>query len=173
MSSLKKADGKRSTGLAESALTTPGVLCEVIADGFHLPPALLRLAWLAKGWEEVAIVSDATAGAGLAEGAVFELGGLVCRIEKGAAWMGEGDESRLAGSSGGMIDGVKGMVEQARVPVVEAVAMASIVPARALGYLKNIGSLESGKRADLLRFSQDWQIRGVWSHGVSIGPVCF
>jgi len=172
MSSLQRVDGKRITGLAEAALTTPGVLCEVIADGFHLPPVLLRLAWFAKGWEEMAIVSDATGGAGLAEGETFELGGLTCRTEKGAAWTGEGEGARLAGSTIGMIDGVKVMVEQAGVPLVEAVAMASIVPARALGYLEKTGSLELGKSADLLRFSPNLQVMGVWSHGVKIGQSC-
>jgi N-acetylglucosamine-6-phosphate deacetylase len=168
MSSLQSEGGSRLTGLAEAALTTKGILCELIADGRHLSSTLLRLAWLAKGWDSVALVSDATAGAGLPEGSVFELGGLPCRIEQRSAWTGEGAERRLAGSTIGMIDGVRVMVEQAGVPLEEGVAMASLAPARALGLEEERGSLAVGKRADLLRFSSDWQVEGVWSAGVPI-----
>ena len=168
MSSLHSKKGRRFTGLAEAALTTPGVLCEVIADGRHLSPTLLRLAWLAKGWEGIAIVSDATAGAGLSEGASFQLGGLLCRIQQGEALTGVGEDQRLAGSTIGMIDGVRGMVEGAQSSLEEAVAMASLVPARALNLEHSRGSLEVGKRSDLIRFREDWQIRGVWSAGEKI-----
>ena len=169
MSSLRSESGKRYTGLAEAALTTSGILCEVIPDGRHLSPTLLRLTWLAKGWEGVASVSDATAGAGLGEGAVFDLGGLPCRIEGGAAWSGEGADRRLAGSTIGMIDGVGVMVERAGVPLEQAVAMATIVPARALGLDGKCGSLAVGKRADLVRFSKEWVVKGVWISGKSPG----
>jgi len=168
MSSLRSEGGVRHTGLAEAALTNE-VLCEVIADGRHLSPTLLRLAWLSKRWESVAIVSDATAGTGLPEGSPFELGGLSCVVEQGAAWTGEGADRRLAGSTIGMIDGVRVMVEQVGVPLGEAVAMASLTPARSLGVDGKRGSLEVGKRADLLQFSADWQVEGVWSMGSPIG----
>jgi N-acetylglucosamine-6-phosphate deacetylase len=168
MSSLRSEGGVRHTGLAEAALTNE-VLCEVIADGRHLSPTLLRLAWLSKRWDSVAIVSDATAGTGLPEGSPFELGGLSCVVEQGAAWTGEGADRRLAGSTIGMIDGVRVMVEQVGVPLGEAVAMASLTPARSLGVDGKRGSLEVGKRADLLQFSADWQVEGVWSIGSPIG----
>jgi N-acetylglucosamine-6-phosphate deacetylase len=165
MSSLQSKQGIKSAGLAEAALTTLGVLCEVIADGIHLPATMLRLAWLAKGWRELVLVSDATSGAGLPEGSTFELGGLTCRVEEGASWTGKGPEKRLAGSTAAMLDGVRVMVEQAGVPLAEAVAMATIVPAGALSQDDSIGSLEVGKKADLLRFSSDWKVKGVWLGG--------
>jgi N-acetylglucosamine-6-phosphate deacetylase len=168
MSSLRKDGGGRSVGLAETALTTPGILCELIADGVHLPLSLLRLAWLAKGWAEIALVSDATAGAGLPEGSLFELGGLACRVEHGASWTGKGSDRRLAGSTTFQIDGIRTMVERCGVPLAEAVAMASLVPARSLGLGEDRGSLEVGKRADLIRLGPDWTVKGVWIGGVSV-----
>jgi N-acetylglucosamine-6-phosphate deacetylase len=168
MSSLRKDGGGRSAGLAETALTSPGILCELIADGRHLPTALLRLAWLAKGWEEIALVSDATAGAGLSKGSLFELGGLTCRVEDGASWTGEGSDRRLAGSTTFQIDGIRTMVERCGVPLAEAVAMASLVPARSLGLGADRGSLEVGKRADLIRVGEDWSVKEVWIGGVSV-----
>jgi N-acetylgalactosamine-6-phosphate deacetylase len=68
-----------------------------------------------------------------------------------------------------MIDAVRHMVEQIGVPLDEAVAMASLVPARILGIAGETGSLAVGKSADLLRFSDDWKIRGVWIRGRKTG----
>lgn len=165
MSSLRKEAGRRSAGLAETALITPGILCELIADGHHLPSSLLRLAWLAKGWAGIALVSDATAGAGLGEGSSFDLGGTSCRVESEGAWTGEGSDRRLAGSISSLIGGVRIMVERAGVPLAEAVAMASHVPARSLGISGERGSLLPGKLADIVRVGSDWEVKGVWIGG--------
>jgi len=137
MSSFRK--GKE--GLAEEALATPGILCEVIADGVHLSPELLHKAWDAKGWEHLALVSDATAGCGLPEGSRFQLGELACEVRGGAAWTGEGTSRCLAGSTAALFDGIRIMSESAGVPLEQAVAMASLVPARSLGLDHRIGSL--------------------------------
>jgi N-acetylglucosamine-6-phosphate deacetylase len=163
MSSLRKS-GRR--GLAEAALDSSGILCELIADGVHVMPGLLAEAWRVKGWKEVALVSDATAGAGLEEGGVFHLGGLPCHVEDGAAWTGSLEMRRLAGSTKTLFQGVRTMTEQVGVPLEEAVAMASLVPARSLCLGDEIGSLGVGKKADLIRFDREWNLHGVWINGV-------
>lgn len=163
MSSLRKG----REGLAEEALATPGILCELIADGVHLPAELLRHAWLAKGWGGVVLVSDATAGAGLKDGASFLLGGIPCRVKEGAAWT-EAPDRSLAGSTACLFTGIRSMTESVGVPLAEAVAMATLVPARSLGLEETIGSLAAGKRADLIRFSSDWTLRNVWIGGKEI-----
>jgi N-acetylglucosamine-6-phosphate deacetylase len=160
MSSLRKG----RMGLAEEALATPDILCELIADGVHVPMELLRDAWSAKGWEKIALVSDASAGAGLKEGDTFLLGGIACRIHGGAAWT-ESPARTLAGSTAGLITGIRTMTGIG-VPLAEAVAMATIVPARSLELDGVIGSLGIGKRADLLRLSPHLCLRSVWIGGV-------
>lgn len=167
MSSLRKTSPERP-GLAEAALATPGVLCELIADGIHVTADLLAEAYRCKGWEGMALVSDATAGAGLGKDATFRLGSLECHVGEGATWTGEGKNRRLAGSTEPLFRGIRAMVESAGVPLDEAVAIASLVPARSLGLAVSIGSLEAGKAADLIRFSPDWILRGVWREGVSL-----
>jgi N-acetylglucosamine-6-phosphate deacetylase len=60
------------------------------------------------------------------------------------------------------------MVEQAGATISEAVAMASLVPARSLGMDKKLGSLQIGKKADLIRFTPNWEIKGVWIGGEDV-----
>jgi N-acetylglucosamine-6-phosphate deacetylase len=168
MSSIRKTAPDPRRGLAEAALGTEGILCELIADGIHVSPELLREAWLIKGWEQIALVSDATAGAGLSEGLGFHLGTLPCRVEEGAAWADQESGRCLAGSTSVLFEGVKTMVTEVAVPMEEAVAMASLVPARSLGLERELGSLEVGKRANLILFSDQWKIRGVWIRGKKI-----
>jgi N-acetylglucosamine-6-phosphate deacetylase len=171
MSSGRKPGWEGRRGLAEAAMTTPGILCELIADGVHVPVQLLREALAAKGWGNLALVSDATPGAGLPEGSGFRLGDLDCVVEGGAAWTGEGSARCLAGSTATLFDGIRTMTESAGVPLQEAVAMATLVPARALGMESAIGSLDAGKKADLIRFSPDWKIKEVWIDGKGILPA--
>jgi N-acetylglucosamine-6-phosphate deacetylase len=170
MSSLRKTDPARR-GLAEAALETPDILCELIADGVHVSGELLREALEAKGWEGIALVSDATAGAGLPVGSLFSLGSLTCRVESDAARteVGEGaGEGCLAGSTRFLFDGIRTMVEQGGATLAEAVAMATRVPAASLGLENTVGMLKAGCRADLIRFSQDWQLVGVLIGGEGV-----
>ncbi len=170
MSSLRKTAPDPRRGLVEAALETPGVVCELIADGMHVPTELLREAWLAKGWKEIALISDATAGAGLREGDGFRLGELVCIVEeKGAwTWTGEGSARCLAGSTATLFDGVRRMVAEVGVSLEEAVAMATLVPAKTLGLEQSVGSLALGKAADIIRFSPEWSLKDILIGGVGI-----
>jgi N-acetylglucosamine-6-phosphate deacetylase len=169
MSSLRKTDPQRR-GLAEVALEERSVLCELIADGVHVSANLLRGAFEAKGWERLALVSDASAGFGLPEGSEFHLGDLGCVVQEKAAWTGKGVSRCLAGSTSPLFKGIRTMVEQAGASLPEAVAMASLIPSRALGLESQIGSIEVSKRADLVRFSPVWEIKDVWIGGEGI-PV--
>lgn len=163
MSSLRKSG---RPGLAEAALSASGILCELIADGIHVSPGLLAEAWRLKGWEGIVLVSDATAGAGLGDAESFDLGGLPCRIEDGAAWTGSGDGRRLAGSTEFLFRGIRTMTREAGVPLEQAVAMATLVPARSLRLDHEIGVLKVGNKADLIRFDAGWNLHGVWIDGV-------
>jgi N-acetylglucosamine-6-phosphate deacetylase len=165
MSSLRKTDPPRK-GLAEAALETPGVVCELIADGFHVTPERLGEAFSLKGREGIALVSDATAGAGIGEGERFLLGGLECHVRQGVPRTAEG---LLAGAAATLFRGVRSMAEVVGTPLCDAFAMASLVPARLIGQEAELGSLETAKRADLIRFSPDWEIKGVWIGGEEIG----
>ncbi len=130
MSSMHRRNGERVAGLLEFALSEPEIMCELIADGHHVSNTLMKMLYRAKGSKGICLVTDATAGAGLPEGATFTLAGADCMVSGGACWL--ADRSALAGSAARMIDLVRTMVRQVGVPLPEAIAMASANPSRAL-----------------------------------------
>ena len=148
MASARRRGAFRIAGLLEFAMSEPEILCELIADGYHVSPTLMRALYRAKGPDGIALVTDAGAGAGLAEGETFNLGpisGVVCG---GVALT--ADKQSLCASTARMNDLVRVMVDKVDVALCEAVRMATLNPARALGLEEQIGALETGLQADLV-----------------------
>jgi N-acetylglucosamine-6-phosphate deacetylase len=157
MSAATKTGAFRAPGALEAFLADDRVMVELIADGKHVHPELMKLAVHAKGADKVCLVTDATAGAGLAEGAEFQVGETRAVVRDGVGMLTDG--SAIAGSVSTMMAMVKNMVEGAGVPLVDAVRMASSTPARALSLSGRIGSLEPGKDADVVIFSSGYQVK--------------
>ena len=139
----------RSPGLVGAALTEPGLVCELIADGVHMDAVALGLAVSVKGWSRCLLVSDSIPPAELPDGD-YSLGSTPIRMEGGVARTREG---RLAGSTGSLDRAVLWTAEAAGVPVDVAARMASQVPAGVLGDPSR-GRLEVGCRADLVVFDE-------------------
>jgi N-acetylglucosamine-6-phosphate deacetylase len=156
MSSAQRRGIYREAGLLEFALSEPQIVCELIADGHHVMPTLMKMLYRAKGFLGICLVTDATAGAGLPEGREFSLSGRSCVVGDGVCLL--ADRSALAGSASRMIDLVRVMVNQVGVPLHEAMAMATANPARALG-LTAKGKLEPGADADLVVLSPALEVR--------------
>jgi N-acetylglucosamine-6-phosphate deacetylase len=156
MSSARRQGIYREAGLLEFALSEPDIICELIADGHHVAPTLMKMLYRAKGPRGICLVTDATAGAGLPTGTEFTLSGRRCVVGDGVCLL--SDRSALAGSASRMIDLVRVMVNQVGVPLNEAVAMATANPARALG-LNTKGRLKPGADADLVILSRDLEVR--------------
>ncbi len=143
----------RRPGLLEASLASNTLTGEMIADGKHLPPTLMALAWKAFGPDRLCLVSDATSGAGLPEGSSFTLGALSYEVHDGVGMM--PDRSAFAGSST-LLDGMLAVVvQQLGVPLFDAVRAASLTPARVIGVDRTKGSLAAGKDADLAVFAPD------------------
>ncbi|MFN2622177.1 MAG: N-acetylglucosamine-6-phosphate deacetylase [Chthoniobacterales bacterium] len=168
MSSARRRGIYREAGLLEFALSQPEIICELIADGHHVSPTLMKMLYRAKGRQGICLVTDATAGAGLAIGKEFSLGGRSCVVDDGVCLL--ADRSGLAGSSSRMIDLVRVMVNQIGVPLHEAVAMASTNPARALG-LTSKGKLEAGADADFVVLSREFEVWQTFAAGERIFPL--
>ena len=159
MSSATKKGMFRQPGVLEYALAENSLFCELVSDGFHVLPTLTRMAYNAKGPDRILLVSDALAGAGMPLGYQFRLGRLDCKVGEGFGMLGDG--SALAGSLARTIDLVRFMAESVGVPLVEAVRMASLTPARVLGREKLIGSVEKGKYADFVLFDDEFKVHEV------------
>jgi N-acetylglucosamine-6-phosphate deacetylase len=150
MSSARRRGVLRVAGLLEVALSEPDISCELIADGHHVSPTLMKMLYRAKGPHGICLVTDATAGAGLPEGSRFALFGKDCIMENGVCLL--ADRSALAGSAARMIDLVGKMVREVNVPLHEAIVMATENPARSIG-LETKGRLAVGADADLVVLS--------------------
>ena len=168
MSSARRRGVYRVAGLLEFALSEPDISCELIADGHHVSPTLMKMLYRAKGPQGICLVTDATAGAGLPEGSQFALFGKDCIVENGVCLL--ADRSALAGSAARMIDLVRMMVREVNVPLNEAIAMATENPARAIG-LETKGRLIVGADADLVVLSPQLEVvrtfrcgEQIWSH---------
>jgi N-acetylglucosamine-6-phosphate deacetylase len=167
MSSARHRGVNRVAGLLEFALSEPEIICELIADGHHVSPTLMKMLYRAKGRRGICLVTDATAGAGMPEGSRFTLFGKECIVENGVCLL--ADRSALAGSAARMIDLVRIMVREVDLPLNEAIMMATENPAHAVG-LERKGRLTVGADADLVVLSPQIEVirtfaagREIWS----------
>ena len=156
-------------GVLEATLFFDELTTEVIADGKHLTPELLRLAYKVKGPDRLALVTDSMRAVDLPDGEYwFGAEGSGERVRKmdGVGVTLEG--TALASGVMGMDHGVRTMHRTAGVPLPEAVRMATLTPARILGIDKEVGSLEPGKRADLVVLDRELNVCGVYIGGVKL-----
>ncbi len=159
----------RQPGTVGAFLDNSKVTVELIADGIHLHPAILRLVTRVKPREKVILVTDAMRAAGMPAGR-YELGGLEVEIARGEARL--IDSGQLAGSTITMKEAVKRIFQETELTLPEAWSLASLNPAERIGLGDRIGSLAAGKRADLIAVSPDWKVEAVWQRGVlSAGKI--
>lgn len=135
----------RDLGVAGWALSNDEIFCEIIADGIHVAPPILRLAQRAKAAGKLMLVSDSVALTGLGDGD-FELWGEKIKVVGGKT---ENERGSIAGSVITMLDAVQTMLSLG-VSAAEVSQMASANPAQLLGVEKTHGSIEIGKRADFV-----------------------
>jgi N-acetylglucosamine-6-phosphate deacetylase len=157
MSSMAKSGAWRVPGALETFLADERVMVELIADGKHVHPELMRMAIKAKGVDKVCLVTDATAGAGLNEGSEFQVGGTRGVVRDGVGMTADG--MGLVGSVSTMIAMVKNVVELAGMSLVDAVRMASLNSARTLSLSGRKGSIEPRKDADIVVFTPEFEVR--------------
>lgn len=152
----------RDPGLVGAALDNDNVFCEVISDGIHLHPAVVRMLYHNLGADRMVLISDAISATGLSDGQ-YTLAGLEVFVKEGQARLADG---RLAGSTVTLYEAVRRAMGF-NIPLADAVKMASATPAQALG-LHSVGSLAVGKDADILVLNHDLSIRHVFYKGEQV-----
>jgi len=160
MSGVRRIMARRVAGAVEAGLLLDSLTVEIIADGVHLPPSLLRLIYKCKGPSKIALITDALRAAGMPEGE-YKLGssedGQKIIVDEGVAWL--PDRTAFAGSVALANRLVRNMVELAGAPLKEAVEMMSLTPARIIGMDSVTGSLDPGKRADVVILDDKLDVR--------------
>jgi N-acetylglucosamine-6-phosphate deacetylase len=165
MSSVVREGPWRKPGLLEAALTFDGLTVEMIADNKHLPPTLMKLAYKCIGADRLCAVSDATSGAGLPDGSHFVMGGMEYEVADGVGMM--FDRSAFAGSSTLLNQMLPVLIGVVDIPLVEAIRMVTLTPARIVGVADRKGSLEAGKDADVVIWNDDFTPWDVFIGGQS------
>lgn len=138
-----------------------GVACEVINDGRHVHPAVLRMV-ADRDQRALVLITDAIDAAGMGDGE-YELGGQRVRVADGEARLVR--TGSLAGSTLTMDAAVRRAVLAGRLPVEVAVAAASANPARVLGIEDECGSIAAGRAADLLHLDDAFEVQAVMKNG--------
>jgi N-acetylglucosamine-6-phosphate deacetylase len=127
---------------------------ELIADGIHVSPPSMQVAVNARGIDSSLLVTDAMRAAGMPDGE-YLLGELKAIVKNGEARLENGS---LAGSVLTMATAVRNTIKLVGLELHQAVQMASLNPARRHGLEAQIGSLATGKRADILLLDQDLHV---------------
>jgi len=166
MSGLKRVNAYKISGAIESTLLLDELTTEVIADGHHLPPSLIKLIIKAKGVDRVSLITDATRATGLGPGR-YSIAGLDCVVEANVTEEFEIPENKgnyvakllsrdaFVGSVATMNRCVRNMVKFVGLSIQDALKMATINPAKVIGMGQKKGSLAKGKDADMVILDDD------------------
>lgn len=152
----------RNIGLAGAALLEKEIHCEIIADGAHVSPPMVRLLLKNKEPSKVVLITDSLKPAALTEGP-FIINGEEAILGKGNAFYMAKKPDLMMGSSLTMLEGVKNLVSWGST-VEDAVAMGSTTPAKVYS-LEGVGSLSPGYTADIAVFDEEFNLKGTFVNG--------
>jgi N-acetylglucosamine-6-phosphate deacetylase len=155
----------RVAGMVEAVYLDDRLSSELITDGKHLSKEMLRVAFRNKGYEKLAIITDAMRGAGMPDGE-YTFGprnGMRAVVRNGEARIPDG--TALASSVFPMSEMVRVFRELVGCPIWQAVRMATLTPASIVGAQARIGSIASGKAADIILIDDQIRVRETYIAG--------
>lgn len=155
----------REPGVIGAAADAPHVMAEIICDGIHVHPAAVRGAFRMLGKDRMIFISDSMRAAGMKDGR-YTLGGQEVDVKGNRAVM--VSDGALAGSVTTLPDCVRIAVRKMGIPLETAVACATVNPARSLGIDGEFGSIEVGKKADLIFWDENLALRQVMKRGIMV-----
>lgn len=156
----------RKPGAAGAVLFDKRIRAEIIADGIHVHPAAISILTNLKKDTNLLLITDAMSATGLNDGE-YTIGDLPVLVQDGIATL-KDNPAALAGSTLTMIRGFRYLIQEVGLSLEEASRAASLTPAISIGMDRSIGSLEAGKRGDILRLDAELNLRGVWIGGRQI-----
>lgn len=158
--------GHRAPGLAGAVLSHEGVATEIVCDGIHVHPTMIRMAIAAKRPERVMAITDGTAGAGLPQGAESVIGGRRITV-RNAAYL---DDGTLAGSVLTMDQAFAVAVNHVGLSLPEAATICATTPAREMG-LNGFGVITPGAAADIVVLDKALRVVRTYIGGRQVHPL--
>lgn len=158
---LNPARAGAEPGVVGAALLHDGLMAEIIVDGLHVNPEVVKLAYRQKGKDGLILITDAMRAKHAGEGD-FELGGQKVMVKDGMAKL---EDGTLAGSVLTMNDAVKNSMEFTGCSLEEAITMAAVNPAKQLNISKRKGNLSIGKDADIVILDKDNSVVATFCKG--------
>jgi N-acetylglucosamine-6-phosphate deacetylase len=152
----------RDPGAVVAAMGDHRVICEIIADGFHLDDAIIKQVFDTVGPSRVALITDAMEAAGAGDGD-YDRGDMHVTVKDGMAMLSDG--SSIAGSTLTMEKAVRRAVLSAGVPLHDALLAATATPARTIGLERRVGVIAPGAAADLVILDPSLHVNGVLRRG--------
>ncbi|WP_407082055.1 N-acetylglucosamine-6-phosphate deacetylase [Photobacterium leiognathi] len=137
------------------------MLAELIADGIHVHPVMMQLAYRMKGYQQLALITDCMRAGGLSDGK-YQLGAQMITVTNGEA---RTDDGSLAGSTCSLDQALRNMIMLAGVPEWEAVQMATSVPAKYVGIDDKLGFIKPGYNASFALLDPQFQIQATLIDG--------
>lgn len=151
----------REIGVVGAGMLNRGLFCEIIADGIHLAPDMLKLVLQAIGPERLLLITDSMRAKGLPDGS-YTLGDQDVTVSGHQAVLADGT---LAGSVLRMNEGLRQLKEAANISWTDAIALSSANAAKRLGVWDRKGSLDIGKDADIVLVTEDFSVRQTFCKG--------
>ena len=157
----------RNPGVVGATVESKEVYAELITDGIHVHPVMVRAAFTLLGEDRVVLISDSLRSTGMPDG-IYDLGGQKVRKEGKRCTLVEG--GNLAGSVSNVFDCMKTAVQSMKIPFRSAILASTINPAKALGVEKTVGSISVGKKADYLLLDNALNLKAIYQSGKAL-PV--
>ncbi len=153
----------RDGGAVCAGLVTPHIFCELICDGFHIAPEMVKLAARMKG-DHLTLITDSMEATDCADGE-YAIAGMPVIVKDGKARTIDG---AIAGSTLSLSEAVKNLVSFAEISLGEAVYAATMAPARQVGLDATVGSITPGKCADLVWLDESCTVVSVMHRGTVV-----
>lgn len=155
----------RAPGVIGAVADSEHVMAELICDGVHIHPAVVRTTLKMLGEDRVIFISDSMRATGMPDGR-YSLGGLDVDVIGNRAVL--ASDGALAGSATNLMDCVRVAVKSMNIPLETAIACATINPAKSLEIYDKYGSIAPGKKADLVLLDQELNLKAVFKDGKRI-----
>ena len=154
----------RAPGPIGAAADDGDCMVELICDGVHVHPSVVRTAFRIFGDGRIILISDSMRAAGMADG-TYDLGGQAVTVKGNLAVLKDGT---LAGSVTNLMDCLRAAVRSMGIPLASAVKCAAVNPARAVGIIKDYGTLEPGKYANIVILNEALETKAILHKGKTI-----